>query len=143
MGKDVAWQLEGMFQERFDPSRGVLVSEPPPPAAGTPGPGVAPYATFVEDGLNRVIIRAGLAADGYLVLLDSYNPDWTVDVDGAAAPLMRVNALFRAVHLTAGEHLVTFTYRPRRFYLGAGITALTALGLALAVARGARRTQDA
>ena len=61
MGKDVAWQLEGMFQARFDPAKGVLVSEPPPPAAGTPGPGVAPYATFVEDGLNRVVIRAGLA----------------------------------------------------------------------------------
>jgi hypothetical protein len=143
MGKDIAWQLEGMFQERFDPAKGVLVSEPPPPAAGTRGPGVAPYATFVEDGLNRVVIRAGLAADGYLVLLDSYDPDWTVDVDGAAVPLMRANALFRAVHLTAGEHVVTFNYRPRRLYLGAGITALTALGLALAVARGARRTQDA
>jgi hypothetical protein len=49
-----------------------------------------------------VVIRAGLAADGYLVLLDSYDPDWIVDVDGAAAPLMRVNALFRAVHLTGG-----------------------------------------
>jgi hypothetical protein len=143
MGKDVAWQLEGMFQERFDPSKGVLVSEPPPPAAGTRGSGVAPYATFVEDGLNRVVIRAGLGADGYLVLLDSYDPDWMVDVDGAAAPLMRANALFRAVHLSAGEHVVTFSYRPRRLYLGAGITALTALGLALAVARGARRTQDA
>ncbi len=143
MGQDVAWQLEGMFQERFDPSKGVLVSERPPPAAGTPGPGVAPYATFVEDGLNRVVIRAGLAADGYLVLLDTYNPDWSVDVDGVPAPLMRGNALFRAVHLTAGEHVVSFVYRPRRLYLGAGITAVTALGLALAVARGARRTQDA
>ena len=38
---------------------------------------------------------------------------------------------------------MTFTYRPRKLYLGAGITALTALGLALAVARGARRTPDA
>jgi uncharacterized membrane protein YfhO len=132
-----------MFQPRFDPAKGVLVSDPPPPAAGTPGPGVAPYATFVEDGLNRVVIRTGLPADGYLVLLDSYDPDWRVDVDGAAAPLMRGNALFRAVHLTAGEHVVTFTYRPRNLYLGAGITALTALGLALAVVRGGRRTQDA
>jgi hypothetical protein len=45
--------------------------------------------------------------------------------------------------LTAGEHIVTFTYRPHNLYLGAGITAVTALGLALAVARGARRTPDA
>ena len=72
-----------------------------------------PSATFLEDGLNRVVIRAGLPADGYLVLLDTYNPDWAVDVDGAPAPLMRANALFRAVHLTPGTHVVTFTYRPR------------------------------
>ena len=37
MGKDVAWQLEGMFQERFDPAKGVLVSEPPPPAVPARG----------------------------------------------------------------------------------------------------------
>jgi Bacterial membrane protein YfhO len=146
MGPDVTWQIEGLFQPRFDPSKGVLVSEPPPPAAGRPGPSVAPSATFVEDGLNRVVIRAGLAADGYLALLDTYNPDWKVDVDGAPAPLMRANGLFRAVHLTPGEHVVTFTYRPRKFYLGAAITALTALGLTLWSAwgaRGARRARGA
>jgi hypothetical protein len=146
MGKDVIWQIEGLFQARFDPSRGVLVSEPPPAAAGVPGPAVASTATFIEDGLNRVVIRAGLAAAGYLVLLDTYNPDWAVDVDGAPAPLMRANGLFRAVHLTPGEHVVTFTYRPRTFYLGAAITALTALGLALWSAwgaRGARRARGA
>jgi hypothetical protein len=146
MGPDVTWQIEGLFQPRFDPSTGVLVSEPPPPAAGVPGPSVAPSATFVEDGLNRVVIHAGLAADGYLVLLDTYNPDWAVEVDGAPAPLMRANALFRAVHLTPGTHIVTFTYRPRTFYLGAAITALTALGLALWSAwgaRGARRARGA
>ena len=127
MGPDVEWQLEGLFQPRFDPSRGVLVSERPPPPAGMPGPAVAASATFLEDGLNRVVIRAGLPADGYLALLDTYTPDWAVDVDGAPAPLMRANGLFRAVHLTPGTHVVTFTYRPSKFYLGASISAVTAL----------------
>jgi hypothetical protein len=146
MGPDIKWQIEGLFQSRFDPSKGVLVSEPPPPAAGRLGAAVAPTSTFVEDGLNRVVIHAGLAADGYLVLLDTYNPDWVVDVDGEPAPLMRANALFRAVHLTPGEHLVTFTYRPRKFYLGAAMTAMTALALAIWClwgARGARLRRDA
>jgi hypothetical protein len=132
LGPDFKWQLEGMFQPRFDPSKSVLVTERPPPPAGMPGPGVPASATFVEDGLNRVIVRAGLPADGYLVLLDTYNPDWTVEVDGAAAPLMRVNALFRAVHLNPGTHLVTFSYRPSKLYLGASISTVTALALALA-----------
>ena len=139
MGPDVNWQIHGLFLDRFDSSRGVLVSEPPPPAAGTPGPGVPASATFLEDGLQRVVIRAGLPADGYLALSDTYSTDWHVEVDGRPAPMMRVNGLFRGVHLTPGEHVVTFTYRPTTFYIGAAISALTALGLALACVVSRRR----
>ena len=144
LGPDVNWQLQGLFMERYDPSRGVLVSEQPPPPAGMPGPPVPASATFLEDGLHRVVIRAGSPGDGYLALSDTYHPDWHVEVDGAPAPMMRVNGLFRGVHLTRGTHTVTFTYRPGKVYLGAAISALTALGLALACvagARAARRTQ--
>lgn len=132
MGPGVDWQVQGMFLERFHPADGVLVSEPPPPISGIRGPAVPAAAEFVDDGLNRVVIRAGLPYDGYLVLFDSYNPDWHVDVDGAAATLMRGDGLFRAVHLTRGTHLVTFSYRPRALYVGAAITAITALALAAA-----------
>ncbi|MEO6237409.1 MAG: YfhO family protein [Vicinamibacterales bacterium] len=138
MGPDVNWQIQGMFQARFDASSGVLVSEPPPPAAGLAGAPVAPFATFIEDGLNRVVVRAGSPGDGYLALMDTYNPDWRVDVDGQPATLMRANGLFRAVHLTPGEHLVTFTFRPRKFYQGAAVTAATAAALVMWVIAGAR-----
>lgn len=131
MGSDPDWAVEGLFQPRFDPSSGVLVSEPPPPPAGLPGAPAPESADFVEDGLNRVVIRAGLPADGYLALLDSYDPSWHVNVDGAPAPLMRANGLFRAVHLRAGTHVVTFSYRPPTFYLGAALTA--AAGMVLVV----------
>jgi Bacterial membrane protein YfhO len=132
IGPSVIWQIEGMFmpQSRFDPAKGVLVSDPPPPPSGFPGSGVPASATFVEDGLNRVVIRATLPADGYLALLDTYTEDWHADVDGVRAPVMRANALFRAVHLASGTHVVTFTYRPRQFYLGAGVSGVTALLLA-------------
>lgn len=130
-GPDVDWQIQGLFQPRFDPATGVLVSDPPPPPSGVAGMPVPASAAFLEDGLNRVVIRAGLPATGYLALLDSYNPDWHVDVDGIGATLMRANGLFRAVHLTAGLHTVTFQYRPIKFYAGAAITAVTALALAI------------
>jgi hypothetical protein len=138
LGADVTWQIHGLFQPRFDPSAGVLVSEPPPPPSGVPGPPAPPSAVFVEDGLHRVVVRAGTPGDGYLALLDSYDPDWRVDVDGQPAPLMRANGLFRAVRLTPGQHTVTFTYRPSTFYLGAGTTAATAVLLAAWCAWGRR-----
>jgi len=131
MGPDPDWAVEGLFQPRFDPSSGVLVSEPPPPPAGLPGAPAPSSAEFIEDGLNRVVVRAGLPADGYLALLDSYDTSWHVDVDGAPAPLMRANGLFRAVHLRRGTHVVTFTYRPMMFYLGASLSAAAALALVL------------
>ena len=129
MGPSVDWQIQGMFLERHRPASGVLVSETPPPPAGFPGAPGPPSATFVEDGLNRVVVSAILPADGYLALFDTYTPDWKVDVDGAPAPLMRANGLFRAVHLARGQHTVTFTYRPRALQIGAAITAATALAL--------------
>jgi hypothetical protein len=127
MGPSVDWQIQGMFLARFKPSDGVLVSETPPPAAGFPGPPAPPSATFLEDGLNRVVVRATLPADGYLALFDSYSPDWKVDVDGASASVMRADGLFRAVHLTRGQHVVSFTYRPRALYLGAAVSGGTLL----------------
>ena len=132
MGPDADWQTQGLFQARFDASNSILVSETPPPAAGFPGAPAPPSAEFVEDGINRVVVRAGLPADGYLALLDTYNPDWHVDVDGAPAPLMRANGLFRAVRLRQGTHVVTFTYRPSKLYLGAQVSAVAALVLAIA-----------
>jgi hypothetical protein len=132
LGSSVEWQIQGMFQARYDASKGVLVSKPPPPPAGMPGAPAAASAEFLEDGVNRVVVRAGLPADGYLALLDSYDPDWHVDVDGTPAPLMRANGLFRAVHIARGTHVVTFVYRPAAFYLGAQISAVTALALAIA-----------
>jgi hypothetical protein len=139
-GPNVIWQIEGLFMPppRFDAAAGVLVSEQPPPPSGFPGPGVPASATFIEDGLNRVVIRATLPADGYLALLDTYTPDWHVEVDGVSAPLMRANALFRAVHLASGTHGVIFTYRPRQLYIGATITATAAVALAIWCAWGAR-----
>jgi len=131
LGPSVPWQIEGLFQDRFDPRSGVLTSEPPPPAAGQPGPPVAATTDIVEDGLNRVVVRAGLQSDGYLALLDSYDPAWTVDVDGTPAPMMRANGLFRAVHLTRGSHTVTFSYRPRTLAVGAAITGLVTLALTI------------
>jgi hypothetical protein len=131
LGPDVAWQTQGLFLARFDDTSGVLVSEQPPPPAGMPGAPVPSSAEFVEDGLNRVVIRAGLPADGYLALMDTYTPDWEVTVDGGRAPLMRANGLFRAVHVARGTHVVAFTYRPSALYLGAQISAVTALLLAV------------
>jgi uncharacterized membrane protein YfhO len=55
-------------------------------------------------------------------------------VDGAAAPLLRVNVVLRAVPVPAGKHTVVLVYHPHEFLLGAmlsGMGSMVALGAAL------------
>jgi len=41
-----------------------------------------------------------------------WHPWWTADVDGVNAPILRANVLFRAVHVPAGRHVLTFEFKP-------------------------------
>lgn len=82
-------------------------------------------ATIIDDSLNELAVRAELDRNGYLVVSDSYDPHWKVEVDGQAGQIERANLLFRAVRLSKGAHSVKFSYRPASFLTGAAITALT------------------
>jgi hypothetical protein len=82
-----------------------------------------------EDEL--VEVEATLSAPGLLVLGDAFDPFWVASVDGTQQPLLRTNYAFRGVRVGAGQHLVRFAYRPWPFYLGAGLSLLTAVALVL------------
>ena len=56
--------------------------------------------------------RSGLDRGGYVVLNDPYHPWWSAAVDGAEAPVLRANVLFRAVAVPPGRHTVRFEFRP-------------------------------
>ncbi len=137
-GEDPAWQQRALFDATVpdDDLRVPFV----PAAAGIAGAPVPPFARFVEDGENRVVLEAGLERDGFLVLRDSYDPSWRVEVDGAAAEMTRANGMYRAVHLAPGRHVIRFRFRPRDLFTGLTITTVTALLLmAMSVWRAPRR----
>ncbi len=119
-----------LFDEHY--SDAVLMLDAPQPAAsGTPGaPAAQPFTRFLRDGSTIVELEAGLPAEGgYVVLRDSYDPSWEAFVDDAPAPMLRANALFRAVRVNAGTHRVRFTYAPKPLAYGAALSGVTAIGL--------------
>ena len=134
-------QLQAMFGPEFDDRRMVMLLQAAGPADGQVSAPVEHFARFVEDAGNRVTIEAGTGpAGGFLVLLDSYSPDWEVVVDGTPGTLYRANLLFRAVRLAPGRHTVEFHYRPRMVRAGAALSCVGVMGLWL-VASKVRRSR--
>jgi hypothetical protein len=129
-------RIAALFADEFAMSDEVLLGVPPPPASGTPGPGAAPAAAILEDQPTLVRVTAAVPeGGGYAVLLDSYDPNWVVEVDGRRAPLLEADGLFRAVRLAPGHHEVVFRYHSRPLLIGLVVSLATALGLAFWCAR--------
>ena len=75
-------------------------------------------AEIVDYGVNSVTVRTAATTEGYLVLLDAYDPGWTARVDGMRIPVRRANMFFRAVRVPRGEHTVRFAYEPAPYRAG-------------------------
>jgi hypothetical protein len=61
---------------------------------------------------NSVRLEVAAERDGLLVLHDLYYPGWEASVDGIRTPVVKANILFRGVEVSAGSHVVEFTFRP-------------------------------
>ena len=139
---DVTTQLEQLFGESFDAASTVMLERAAPDASGSPGTASAASTRITTDTDQEVAVAAAAGAGGgYLVLRDSFDPAWRVEVDGQPAELLRANALYRAVHISAGAHTVSFRYRPVVFYVCLICSGVAALTLAAIAMRRPRRVE--
>lgn len=121
---DGAPSLRLIEDPSFDPTREIILPGGAPVAAPAGPPGTS---RVVEWRPDRIRIEADLAAPGYLVLVDTYDPSWRATVDGAPAEILRANVAFRAVRLASGRHVVEMVCRPPSIYVGFAVSALTAV----------------
>jgi hypothetical protein len=117
----------------FDPAHEAIVREPVVVEPATM-PGTVRIVEYDDDVLA---VHVETRAAALLVTSELDYPGWTVTVDGSAAPIVSVDAGFRAVSVSRGPHEVAFRYRPRlaRIGLGVGGFGLLILASAAALAR--------
>jgi uncharacterized membrane protein YfhO len=90
--------------------------------------------------MNRVVVEVEAAAEGMLVLTDLYYPGWSAEVNGEKRKILRVDGLVRGVFVDKGASLVEFTYLPRSFLAGLGLSLASILGLVYCGSRSRRRS---
>ncbi len=100
----------------------ILEGAPAPPPA-VPGP--ITRVRFLIDRDEHVRLLTYARRPGYLVLDDSYYPGWHATVDGRSAPILAANENFRAVAVTAGRHVVDFSYDPATFRISLWLSLLS------------------
>jgi hypothetical protein len=86
----------------------VLLSEGEPGGSGRPG-----EVSVVTDGSDELVIEVVAEGDGYLVLADALQDDWSATVDGHGQDLLDADHAGVALALPAGEHRVELRHTPR------------------------------
>jgi hypothetical protein len=97
---------------------------PHEPAGGT--------ARIVTDRPELVEVAVDADGPSLLVLADTWDPRWTVEVDGQGAPLMRANGWMRAVAVPGGSCTVTFRWDDPFFRKGLAVSIAAVAGIAAA-----------
>ncbi len=118
--------LDRFYEKDFDYKDSLILEKSPtlkPEEGGSPSANITFYSP------NKVIINTTSTKPKILFLSDVYFPGWQVNIDGKQAEIYRADYTFRAVPISAGNHVVTFIYDPKNFKLGLLISVLTLLSL--------------
>jgi hypothetical protein len=116
----------------------LVEARPSPAAVLREEPALGEQVQLTAEGSDRLSIDARLDRPGLLVVNDSWFEGWRAQVDGAPAPILRVNGLVRGVWLGSGRHVVRMSYRPRGLIAGCLISLCTAGALVAFVWLGPR-----
>jgi hypothetical protein len=119
-----------LHEPGFDPRRTVLLEQGTSLGPSQSSPGDA-RVTRQSSGELEVSVSARQPA--VLVISEVFYPGWVASLNGQSAPLLRANYLFRAVHVSPGEHIVRLRFEPGSWYIGRAVSAITWLALALLV----------
>lgn len=76
---------------------------------------------------TEIQIKTQSKSPKLLLASDSYFPGWNARIDGQKTAIIPANLNSRAVAVPKGEHIITFKYQPKSFYLGAVLSLLCLL----------------
>ncbi len=107
-----------------DPSRAVVIDTDELPT----DPGSTATVTGTDFADNEVTTTVESEGNALVAVAQSATVGWQVTIDGEPAPLVQLFGGLTSVVVPPGRHEVQFAFRPKAFYLGAGISGLALVG---------------
>ncbi|MEI6084958.1 MAG: YfhO family protein [Verrucomicrobiota bacterium] len=129
--------LATMQSPGFRPDEVVVLEQDP----GFPSAATTNFVAHIEHyQAQQVIIRTAASQPSILLLADTWYPGWRATLDGKPVPILRADAVLRAVAVPAGDHAVEFRYAPTSFRIGALMSGTALVVFAIALGRSCRVT---
>lgn len=142
--EDKAAILDRMLDGEWDPAEVAFLEEPLPSYEQE---SLRSESSFSIDTVRYeddiVVLDVLTEQAGLLVMSDLFTGDWQVQVDGERVKLYRANYTYRALFVPEGRHEVRFTYAPRAFSVGVGLSFLGLILAGLLILVGRRQVQRA
>jgi hypothetical protein len=107
--------LNTYYAESFDPLKEVLLNQEVDFKESVTFKGEVEQVVYRP---NQVTVKTFQEGNGFLVLMDSYFPGWTVRVDGQEQSILQANHYYRAVQLDSGRHTLEFHFAPEGMKAG-------------------------
>ncbi len=109
--------IDRVLDERVDLATTAILEKEP---EGVHPTGAETYTNVEIRRYEPTIVELDVsaAADGLVMLSDTYAPGWSARVDGNTVPLYRAAYALRAVPVKGGKHVVTLIYEPASFRWG-------------------------
>jgi hypothetical protein len=119
----------------FDARNTVML--PAKPAVDLPADDPAGSTATVTDAQpESITIKTSSTSPAILSTALVYYPGWQATVDGQMTELLRADGAFTALVVPAGDHTVQLTYRPTSYLIGAAVSLITLIILALGALSG-------
>jgi len=110
--KQAAYTALGEYT-RDDFTREVILESPPPMEFQQANRDVHEIRVEIGPvtyGHDRIEIEIATDQKGFMVISDSYHPEWRAEVNGEKTEIMQANYIMQAVPLEAGKHRVVLTF---------------------------------
>lgn len=129
VGSD-AHAIELLNDPNYQPRTNIILQGTPtlPMPEAAPTESAAVVTSFAPESFT---IEISTSENAILSLAQVDYPDWVARLDGQEIPILRAYGALTAVEIPAGQHILTFSYEPKAYYLGAIISAVTWIGLTL------------
>jgi uncharacterized membrane protein YfhO len=92
----------------------------------------AAYVKLDKYGLDDISFKSSNSRDGLAVFSDIYyDKGWKAYIDGKETPIMKADYVLRAIKVPAGQHNITFEFKPKSFEQGQQIALGSSIALVL------------